>query len=139
PLTAIIGYTELLGDEIVGPLNATQREQLARIRASGNLLLALVDQILDLARVDSGVHAPRVAEVSAAAVVEQAVMLTATPLRQKNLAITVRTPPADVVLVTDPLWLRQILVNLLGNAVKFTEKGEVGVAAVRDGDAVIFD
>jgi signal transduction histidine kinase len=139
PLTAIIGYTELLGDEIVGPLNATQREQLARIRASGNLLLALVDQILDLARVDSGVHAPRVTEVSAAAVVEQSVMLIATPLRQKNLAITVRTPPADVVLVTDPLWLRQILVNLLGNAVKFTEKGEVGIMAERDGDSVAFE
>jgi len=139
PLTAIIGYTELLGDEIVGPLNATQREQLARIRASGNLLLALVDQILDLARVDAGVHAPRVAEVSAAAVVEQAVMLIGTPLRQKNLAITVRTPPADVVLETDPLWLRQILVNLLGNAVKFTEKGEVGITAERDGDSVAFE
>ncbi|HEU4584696.1 MAG TPA: histidine kinase dimerization/phospho-acceptor domain-containing protein, partial [Gemmatimonadaceae bacterium] len=117
PLTAIIGYTELLGDEIVGPLNATQREQLARIRASGNLLLALVDQILDLARVDSGEHAPRLAEVSAAAIVDQAVMLIGTPLRQKNLALTVKAPPPDVVLVTDPLWLRQILVNLLGNAV----------------------
>jgi PAS domain S-box-containing protein len=139
PLTAIIGYTELLGDEIVGPLNATQREQLARIRASGNLLLALVDQILDLARVDSGEHAPRVAEVSAAAVVEQAVMLIGTPLRQKNLALTVKAPPPDVVLVTDPLWLRQILVNLLGNAVKFTEKGEVGIAAARDGDTVVFE
>jgi PAS domain S-box-containing protein len=139
PLTAIIGYTELLGDEIVGPLNATQREQLARIRASGNLLLALVDQILDLARVDSGEHAPRFAEVSAAAVVEQAVMLVATQLRQKNLALTVKAPPPDVVLVTDPLWLRQILVNLLSNAVKFTEKGEVGIAAARHGDTVTFE
>jgi PAS domain S-box-containing protein len=139
PLTAIIGYTELLGDEIVGPLNATQREQLSRIRASGNLLLALVDQILDLARVDSGEHAPRFAEVSAAAVVEQAVMLIATQLRQKNLALTVKAPPPDVVLVTDPLWLRQILVNLLSNAVKFTEKGEVGIASAREGDAVTFE
>jgi PAS domain S-box-containing protein len=139
PLTAIIGYTELLGDEIVGPLNATQREQLARIRASGNLLLALVDQILDLARVDSGEHAPRFAEVSAAAVVEQAVMLVATQLRQKNLALTVKAPPPDVVLVTDPLWLRQILVNLLSNAVKFTERGEVGIAAGRHGDTVTFE
>jgi PAS domain S-box-containing protein len=139
PLTAIIGYTELLGDEIVGPLNATQREQLARIRASGNLLLALVDQILNLARVDSGEHAPRFAEVSAAAVVEQAVMLVATHLRQKNLALTVKAPPPDVVLVTDPLWLRQILVNLLSNAVKFTNKGEVGIAAARQGDSVTFE
>ena len=139
PLTAIIGYTELLGDEIVGPLNATQREQLARIRASGNLLLALVDQILDLARVDSGEHAPRLAEVSAAAVVEQAVMLVGTQLRQKNLALTVKAPPPDVELVTDPLWLRQILVNLLSNAVKFTERGEVGISAARDGDVVAFE
>jgi PAS domain S-box-containing protein len=139
PLTAIIGYTELLGDEIVGPLNATQREQLARIRASGNLLLALVDQILNLARVESGEHAPRFAEVSAAAVVEQAVMLVATQLRQKNLALTVKAPPPDVVLVTDPLWLRQILVNLLTNGVKFTEKGEVGISAVSSGDTVTFE
>lgn len=139
PLTAIIGYTELLGDEIVGPLNATQREQLSRIRASGNLLLALVDQILDLARVDAGKHAPRVAEVSAAAVVEQVVMLTTSQVRQKNLALTVKAPPPDVELVTDPLWLRQILVNLLSNAVKFTERGEVGISAVRDGDRVSFE
>ena len=139
PLTAIIGYTELLGDEIVGPLNATQREQLARIRASGNLLLALVDQILDLARVDSGQHAPRDAEVSAAAVVDQAVMLVGTQLRQKNLALTVKAPPPDVELVTDPLWLRQILVNLLSNAVKFTERGEVGISAARAGDTVAFE
>jgi len=139
PLTAIIGYTELLGDEIVGPLNATQREQLSRIRASGNLLLALVDQILDLARVDAGAHAPRFAEVSAADVVDQALMLVGNQLRQKNLALTVKAPPPDVVLVTDPLWLRQILVNLLSNAVKFTEKGEVGISAARDGDTVIFE
>lgn len=139
PLTAIIGYTELLGDEIVGPLNATQREQLARIRASGNLLLALVDQILHLARVESGEQAPRMAEVSAAAIMEQALMLISTPLRQKNLALTVKAPPPDVVLVTDPLWLRQILVNLLGNAVKFTERGEVGISATRDGGTVVFE
>ena len=139
PLTAIIGYTELLGDEIVGPLNATQREQLARIRSSGNLLLALVDQILDLARVDTGKQEPRMAEVSAAAVVDQVVMLSATQVRQKNLALTVKAPPPDVELVTDPLWLRQILVNLLGNAVKFTERGEVGISAAREGDRVYFE
>ena len=139
PLTAIIGYTELLGDEIVGPLNATQREQLSRIRSSGNLLLALVDQILDLARVDTGKEEPRMAEVSAAAVVDQVVMLSANQVRQKNLALTVKAPPPDVELVTDPLWLRQILVNLLGNAVKFTERGEVGISAAREGDRVYFE
>jgi signal transduction histidine kinase len=89
--------------------------------------------------VDSGEHAPRFAEVSAAAVVDQAVMLVGTQLRQKNLALTVKAPPPDVVLVTDPLWLRQILVNLLSNAVKFTERGEVGVSAVSSGDTVTFE
>lgn len=139
PLTAIIGYTELLSDEIVGPLNPTQREQLARIRASGNLLLALVDQILDLARADAGKHEPRLANVSAAAVVDQVVTRMAVQVRQKNLALTVKAPPPDVELVTDPLWLRQILVNLLSNSVKFTERGEVGVAAARLGERVAFE
>jgi signal transduction histidine kinase len=72
-------------------------------------------------------------------VVEQAVMLVATQLRQKNLALTVKAPPPDVELVTDPLWLRQILVNLLSNAVKFTERGEVGISAASAGDTVAFE
>ncbi|HEY9449940.1 MAG TPA: ATP-binding protein [Gemmatimonadaceae bacterium] len=139
PLTAIIGYAELLGEEIVGPLNATQKEQLSRVRASGNLLLALVDQVLDLARVDAGKQEPRLTKVSAAAIVEQAVTLISSQLRQKNLALTVKAPAPNVELVTDPLWLRQILVNLLNNAVKFTERGEVGLAAARDGAWISFE
>ena len=124
PLNAILGYTELLDLGLAGPLTEAQRQQLRRIGASGRHLLGLVNEVLDLARVEAGrltVHH----EVRPVANVVDAALVVATPLAEER-GLTIRAP-ADtmrgVLFVGDEDRARQILVNLLSNAVKFTATG----------------
>lgn len=139
PLTAIIGYEELLSDGITGPVNEGQLQQLARIKASAEHLLELIEQILTFARTDVG----RERAVSERTLVDDVMRAAASfvvPLaRAKRIELLVETPPAGATIVTDPGRLRQILTNLLGNAVKFTDKGEVGIRGAIDGDRLAIE
>jgi signal transduction histidine kinase len=134
PLTAIVGYTDLLIDEIIGPVSPEQKEKLARIRGSSNHLLVLIDEILTFARLEAGRDEVHPAPVMLHEIVDQAVSIIGPQVAVRGLAMRVELPPAPVSLHTDPGRLRQILVNLLANAAKFTSRGEVGIrAAVDDG------
>ena len=124
PLNAILGYAELLDLGLAGPLTDAQRQQLRRIGASGRHLLGLVNEVLDLARVEAGrltVHH----EVRPVTSVVDTALVVAAPLAEER-GLTVRAP-ADamrgVLFVGDEDRARQILVNLLSNAVKFTPAG----------------
>jgi signal transduction histidine kinase len=139
PLAAIIGYGELLADGITGPVNNAQRIQLARIKASAAHLLGLIDEVLTLSRVEADrevVHRQRVDLVT---VVDEAGVIVAPLAAAKRLSFATRPPRGPLLANTDPLKVRQILVNLLANAVKFTESGRVELTAVQDGDSVIFE
>ncbi|HEX8271346.1 MAG TPA: HAMP domain-containing sensor histidine kinase [Longimicrobiaceae bacterium] len=129
PLNAIIGYEKLLEEEIVGPVTDTQKGQLRRIGASAGHLLGLIDEILTLARIEAGREEVRPEPVRLGEVVWSAAAMVEPLAAARGLRFTVAGPEPDAVLRTDPGKLRQVLLNLLGNAVKFTDAGEVALEA----------
>jgi signal transduction histidine kinase len=146
PLTAIIGYEELLADGLFGPLSDLQRRHLMRIGVSAKHLLALIDQILTLARVEAGEEVVLLEDVAVADLVDWTATIIEPLAQAKGLAFAACAPveagAASARLRTDATKVRQILVNLLGNAVKFTDQGEVTLTVFRhDGtlDFVIRD
>jgi PAS domain S-box-containing protein len=125
PLNGIVGFTSLLLDT---PLSAEQREFVQTIRASGEALIGLTGDILDFARIESGKLKLDPIACDPRECIEEALDLHAAKAAQKNIELLHRAAedvPAAVVI--DGGRLRQVLVNLVGNAVKFTESGEVEV------------
>ena len=134
PLTAIMGYEELLSDGITGPVTELQRQQLGRINASARHLLGLIDEILTFARVDIGRERVRWESMSVNHTLSDAAALVEPMATDKNLKLVVKLLNEDQSIQTDGTKLRQMLVNLLSNGIKFTEKGEVFLGcAVSDG------
>jgi signal transduction histidine kinase len=134
PLTAIMGYEELLSDGITGPVTELQRQQLGRINASARHLLGLIDEILTFARVDVGRERVRWESMSVNHTLGDAAALVEPMAAAKDIDFIVELLDEDQAIQTDGTKLRQMLVNLLSNGIKFTEKGEVRVGcAVSNG------
>jgi len=127
PLTAIMGYEELLSDGITGPVTELQRQQLGRINASARHLLGLIDEILTFARVDVGRERVRWESMSVNHTLGDAAALVEPMAAAKDIHFIVELLDEDQAIQTDGTKLRQMLVNLLSNGIKFTEKGEVRV------------
>lgn len=123
PINAIIGYTDLLELGLAGPLTPRQREYLARVRASSAHLIGLIDEILDLAKVESGRMTLRQETLSAQESIEAALALVDPQARAAGVRLETRCPDARSVCVGDKARVRQILVILLSNALKFTDRG----------------
>jgi signal transduction histidine kinase len=138
PLNSIIGFTGLLLQELPGPVNAEQRRQLEIVRTSARHLLALINDVLDISRIEAGELQVEGAPFDADQVVGRVVEIVRPLAAGKALALTVDVPRPLGSMVSDQRRVEQILLNLLGNAVKFTEAGEIGLAAAADGDWVRF-
>ena len=121
PLNAIGGYAELLELGIHGPVTPEQRTALERIQRSQRHLLGLIAGVLDYSRVEAGAVTYRLADVPVGEVVAEAEALVAPQLRAKGLGYAWSGAPPDLCVRADREKLQQILLNLLGNAVKFTE------------------
>lgn len=127
PLNGLIGMAELLLDT---PLRKVQRDYAATISSSAEALLAIIGDIIDFARLEAGRMEIEPADLNLRTVMEEVADLFAPRAHQKRLQISCVMPAGfPERLVGDPVRLRQILTNLVGNAVKFTEEGEVVVAA----------
>jgi signal transduction histidine kinase len=122
PLNAIDSYAELIEMEILGPISDRQREALGRIRMSGRHLLAVLENVLEMQRISAGVIGVHTGSVEAAKVIEEAVLMVRPSAVVKDQSLVVEATPG-VILEADPDRLRQVLVNLLGNAVKYTQPG----------------
>jgi signal transduction histidine kinase len=134
PLTAIMGYEELLSDGITGPVTELQRQQLGRINASARHLLGLIDEILTFARVDIGRERVRWESISVNNTLADAASLVESMATAKKLSLVVSLLDEDQAIQTDGTKMRQMLVNLLSNGIKFTERGKVHVdCAVANG------
>jgi signal transduction histidine kinase len=125
PMNAVLGYTELLTDEIYGPVNELQRDHLGRVRASGKHLLGLIEDLLGYARIEAGEEVVRPESVLLVDIVEESLVLVRPIAMKKGHRIRVEGPAEPIELHTDPRKLRQILVNLLANAVKFSDTGDI--------------
>lgn len=123
PLSAIMGYTDLLEAEYAGPLTAKQKQQLDRIRTSAWHLLHLIEEILTFLRTDTGHEELRARRVDVTDIIRQAAAVVEPLARERSIGFTVQTARHEI--ETDPGKLRQILVNLLTNAVKYTDRGEI--------------
>lgn len=133
PLTGIVGLAELLGETA---LTAEQTAYVRALRGSGGDLLRLVDGYLGLSRMEAGAIEPTPVPTMLAAVVEEVVELLAPSAQAKGLEIVGAVAPSLAAPVSiDPLLLRQVLINLAGNAVKFTETGGVAVEVERPAGA----
>src|SRR5580704_15971679 len=125
PMSAILGMADLIGES---DMNSEQRRYLDTIISNGNALLELINSILDLARVESGRMNLEAVAFDVVELTEKVADTLAVRAHEKGIELAVRfsgdLPPA---LVGDSLRLRQVLTNLIGNAIKFTERGEVMV------------
>ncbi|HYD98333.1 MAG TPA: ATP-binding protein [Alphaproteobacteria bacterium] len=140
PLNAIIGFSESLSLEIFGPMTPKQREYADDINAAGRHLLALVGDMLDLSRVDAGRLSLRLEPTELAPTLRACLAVTGPEAERSRIALEAEIAPELPTVLGDAVRLRQILLNLLGNAVKYTpEGGTVRVAAGRaaDGSAEI--
>ena len=139
PLTAVIGYEELLADGVSGPVTEAQRQQLTRIKASARQLLSLIDEILLYARIEAGVESVHIENVRAKTAVDEALTVVTPSASARNLSLTADEIDPTLMLDTDAGKLRQMLVNLLANAVKFTDRGHVTARAFAHEHDVVFE
>ncbi len=134
PLNAILGYTELIIDSIYGDPPEKMREVLERVQTNGRHLLGLINDVLDLSKIEAGQLTLSLADYSLASLV-QGVFAAVEPLAaQKNLSLRTKIAPSLPEGRGDERRLSQVLLNLVGNAIKFTDKGEVAIeASLSDG------
>lgn len=139
PLTAILGFSEVLGAEYDGPLNAAQRRDLETIQASSNRLLELIDDLIDIASIESGRVQIALAPVDPTTLVRDAVETIRPLAGARGIALEVEAPSNGSTaphVAADERRLREILLNLLSNAVKFTPAGgRVRVSLATDPEA----
>jgi signal transduction histidine kinase len=128
PLNAILGYTELILDDIYGDVPEPIREVLARVQQSGQHLLGLINAVLDLSRIEAGRLTLDLADYAMQDVIQSVVVAVEALAAEKHLALTASMPPDLPPGRGDAQRLRQVLLNLVGNALKFTEVGEVRIA-----------
>ena len=131
PLNAIVGFTGTLLMRLPGPLTVDQERQLTTIQRSSRHLLMLINDLLDLARIESGRAELRLAPVPCQELLAE-VVASLRPLADvKQLGLYTRMPDAHIHIQSDGRALRQIVINLVNNAVKFTDEGEVTVVLER--------
>jgi signal transduction histidine kinase len=135
PLNAILGYTELISDEIYGPVPESIREVLGRVEHNGRHLLDLINSVLDISKIESGRLTLNLAEFSLRDLIHETVVAVEPLATEKGLTVTVEVPTDLPSGHADAPRIRQVLLNLLGNAIKFTETGKVTLQArVHDDD-----
>jgi signal transduction histidine kinase len=138
PLNAIIGFSELLQDRLFGDLNDKQAEYLADIHASGHHLLALINDILDLSKIEAGRMELQVSCFALRDVLQNSTTLSRELATRRGVGVGLEVDPSIGIITADERMLKQVLFNLITNALKFTARGgHVDVTARGDGDGVV--
>jgi PAS domain S-box-containing protein len=132
PLNAIIGYTGTMLMRLPGPLNAEQEKQLRTVQGSARHLLSLINDLLDLAKINAGRVEIRREPVEVRRVVDEVVTTLRPIAAEKGIELSAGLPPEELVVATNSRALSQILLNLGNNACKFTEHGSVRIEVERE-------
>jgi PAS domain S-box-containing protein len=137
PLNSIIGFTGLLLEGLPGPVNEEQAKQLGMVQNSSRHLLALINDVLDLSKIEAGQLSVQKAPFDFREAATRVVTSVKPLAEKKGLRMRVALAPEVGTVVSDRRRVEQVLMNLLSNAIKFTDRGEVEVAtAIREGDVV---
>lgn len=137
PLNAITGYVELLHMQLAGPMNQQQSDAVARIQRSAQHLLALIEDILSFARIEAGRLPLSRGNVSIPDALVEVEALIAPDLSRRSITLESDTSNPELRACADPEKLRQVLLNVVGNAIKFTDPGgRVTIVAARNGDDI---
>ena len=136
PLNAIIGFTGTLLMKLAGPLTSDQENQLQTVRTSARHLLSLINDLLDLAKIESGKVVLNFEPVNCREVVNEVATALGPLAKAKGLRFEVVIPDDDVVVPADRRALSQIMINLTNNAIKFTERGFVRIELSHPNDHV---
>jgi len=132
PLNSIIGFTGILLQELAGPLNQEQAKQLGMVRSSARHLLGLINDVLDLSKIEAGQLDVHAEPFDVGEVVQQVVESVRPQAHAKGLSLAVGNGSDVGVMVSDRRRVEQVLLNLVNNAIKFTETGGVTVKAERE-------
>jgi signal transduction histidine kinase len=130
PLNSIIGFTGIILQGLAGPLNPEQGKQLEMVSRSARHLLALINDVLDISKIEAGQLEVKCAPFDLRVSIEKAVSSVKLLTERKGLALRVKLAPEIGAWVSDERRVEQILINLLNNAIKFTEHGHITLAAV---------
>jgi signal transduction histidine kinase len=134
PLNAILGYTEMMADGLYGDVGEKAQGVLERVQSNGRHLLGLINDVLDLSKIEAGQLVLAIEEYSVADMVATVLSATESLARAKNLKLGSAVAPGLPTGSGDARRLTQVLLNLVGNAIKFTDQGGVEIRAVRAGD-----
>lgn len=138
PLNAVIGFSDLLLSQAFGSLNEKQLRQVSNISVSGKHLLRLINDILDLSKVEAGITELNLEDVSLQEIVEEIKTMMVPRLVKKNIKITCQISPNTPLLRADKTRFKQILYNLVDNALKFSpEKSTIYISSMISGDRVL--
>jgi signal transduction histidine kinase len=129
PLNAILGYTELMLDQIYGAVPERMHGVLERIQSNGRHLLGLINDVLDLSKIEAGQVTLSIADYSLEDVLQGVVVALESLARDKQLALQLELPVSLPMARGDERRVKQVLLNLVGNAIKFTESGSIVLAA----------
>ena len=132
PLNAMLGYTSMLLQGVAGPLEAAARRQLGRIESNGRHLLTIINEILDISRIEAGRMPLQISTFRIPDLVAEVKSELEPIILRSRLAVTLDVPKDLRPLSTDRQKVKQILLNLLSNALKFTHEGSVTISARRD-------
>src|SRR5262249_28906973 len=134
------GFAEFLEKEIFGPIGPRNVEYASLIRASGAHLLGLVNDLLDLSKMDAGRYELDLETFDARAIIEEVVRMSSDAAAKKSIVLSARLPDAAVMARADPQALRLMLINTLSNAIKFTpDGGRVSIEARQSGPWLTLD
>lgn len=134
PLNSVIGFSSILLNEWMGPLNTDQKENLDIILRSGKHLLALINDVIDVSRIEAGKTETIIEDFDVYDVIAEAITGVEKDMREKRLELKIDAVHAQM--GTDRRRLFQCVLNLMSNAVKFTERGSLSVHAALDGDFI---
>lgn len=138
PLTALAGYEELLADQVLGPLSESQIDVLERMRSVTQHLASVIEELLAFSSLDEGRDTVRPTDFLAADLVRAAAAVIEPLAQQKHLGFSCSLPAKPIRMTSDVDKIRQILVNLAGNAVKFTDTGAIAIELRRRNGDICF-
>lgn len=138
PLNSILGFSDVMLEELDGPLTENMQNDLGLIQKNGQHLLHLINDVLDMAKIESGKMNLNIEAFNLQEIIEEVTSITSPMASERNLALFIeRDSDHEVKINADKIRIRQVMINLINNAIKFTEQGKISIRAAREDNHVL--